>query len=253
MCYAVAPEDALMTAPRVLLLQARDLDDPMIGQERDCFVRAADLPDDHVSAHCLCQSTPSIAELRRHDAVMIGGSGSYYVTKGDLPDFERFHELLREIVAARQPMFASCFGYQSLVAALGGEVIYDPQHTEVGTYELTLTDAGRADPLFGSLPERFNAQMGRKDRATRHPGEWANLASSALCPLQGFRVPGAPIWASQFHPELGRASNLARYEYYLPGYRAVMSEEEIQATLERFQESPEASGLLRRFVELVIG
>ena len=242
-----------MSAPRVMLLQARDPDDPMLDQERRCFVETTGLADAKIRAHNLCQGPPSLAEVRRHDAVMVGGAGAFYVSRGNLPHFERFLELLRQIVQARHPMFASCFGYQSMVEAHGGEVIDDHEHTEVGTFELELTDAGREDPLFGALPERFNAQMGRKDRAARHPDGWANLASSALCPLQGFRVPDAPIWAAQFHPELDRATNLERYEHYLPGYRAVMSEAEIQTVLDTFHTSPEASGLLARFIKLVFG
>ncbi len=38
------------------------------------------------------------------------------------------------------------------IDALGGDVIHDPDNTEVGTFEVELTDAGRQDPLFGDLP-----------------------------------------------------------------------------------------------------
>jgi len=243
----------MMTAPTVLLLQARVPEDPMLDQERRCFASTSGLSEEKLKTHDLCQGPPSLAEVRRHDAVMVGGAGDYYVSKGNLPHFEGFLDLLRAIVDTRHPMFASCFGYGCLVQALGGEVIHDPEHTEVGTFELTLTEAGRADELFKALPDRFWAQMGRKDRSARHPHDWPALARSATCPFQGLRVPDAPIWASQFHPELDLDTNLERYRHYLPSYARHMSEAEIQKVIDGFCASPQASSLLRRFIELVFG
>jgi GMP synthase (glutamine-hydrolysing) len=237
--------------PKILLLQARNADDPMAAHEHKCFVGQTGLPEGKVVVHDLCAGPPSLTKVRGHDAVMVGGSGDYYVSDRNLPRFEAFLDLLREIVAARHPTFASCFGYQSLVAALGGAVARDVSNTEVGTYVLTLTTDGRADELFGELPDRFNAQLGRKDRAVRLPEGIPNLASSQACPFQALRVPGASIWATQFHPELDRATNADRYLHYLEGYAAHMSDEDRANALDRFRDSPETSGLLRRFVELI--
>jgi GMP synthase (glutamine-hydrolysing) len=237
--------------PKILLLQARNAEDPMAAHEHRCFVNQTGLPIGNVVVHDLCGGPPSLAGVRGYDALMVGGSGDYYVSDGNLPHFESFLDLLQEVVAARHPTFASCFGYQSLVAALGGEVFKDVSNTEVGTYVLTLTTDGRADELFGELPDRFNAQLGRKDRAFRHPDGIPNLASSESNPFQALRVPGAPIWATQFHPELDRDTNADRYLHYLEGYAAHMSDEDRANALDRFRDSPETSGLLRRFVELV--
>jgi GMP synthase (glutamine-hydrolysing) len=170
-----------------------------------------------------------------------------------MPHFDPLLELLREIAEARHPMFASCFGYQCLVEALGGEIIHDPENIEVGTFELSLTGPGSDDPLLSTLPARFTAQMGHKDRASAHPPGCANLAASERSPFQAFRIPDAPIWATQFHPELSGAANLARYKYYLNGYASHLSKSEVQATFDRFQPSPEASHLLKDFVKLVFG
>ena len=238
--------------PTILLLQARHADDPMAAHEWTCFVERTGLSATNVVTHDLLEGPPSVSRVREFDALMVGGSGDYYVSQGNLPAFAGFLQLLREIVRVGHPTFASCFGYQSYVVALGGEVVYDVDNTEVGTYELTLTADGLSDQLFGSLPDRFCAQLGHKDRAVRHPEGIPNLASSAVSPLQALRVPGQPIWASQFHPELDRLTNRERYRHYLESYAAHMSAEEREHALERFQDSPEASGLLRRFVELVL-
>ena len=182
---------------------------------------------------------------------LIGGAGDFYVSKRDLPSHEAFVYFLREVADSGVPVFASCFGYQYLVEALEGEIVHDPDNTEVGTYELRLTEEGRRDPVFSILPEVFRAQLGRKDRAVRHPEGVPNLASSERCPFQGLKVPGRPVWASQFHPELDGETNRHRYLNYLDGYSGSMSEAERAEALERFQESPETLGLLRRFVDVV--
>lgn len=237
---------------RILLLQARLSDDPMAEQEHRCFVSRTGLPREAIACHDLCAGPPTIAELERHDALMVGGSGEFYISKENLPEFDAFMEFLREVVERGRPAFFSCFGYQSLVRALGGSLIHDPPSAEVGTYELTLTEPGKADPLFGYLPERFMAQMGHKDRASRVPDGTLNLASSERSPYQALCIPGKPIWATQFHPELDRSTNLERFNRYQDKY-GPLSGEECDAVRARFGDSPEASTLLSRFLELVFG
>ena len=236
---------------KLLLLQARLANDPMREHERACFVRATGLPRENVVAFDLCDRVPTLGEIRRFDALTVGGSGDYDVTKRNLTGFARLLETLREVGAIGHPTFASCFGYQLLVHALGGEIIHDPQRTEVGSYEIVLTAEGRGDELFTVLPDRCWAQLGHKERASRHPDGIPNLAASELSPFQALRLPGKPVWASQFHPELDRETNLDRFRYYQSGYAKYMSEEECAKAPERFRDSPEVSSLLSRFLELV--
>ena len=182
---------------------------------------------------------------------MVGGSGDFYVSKRNLPHFDATLDLLREVVEVGHPTFGSCFGYQLLISALGGEVIFDPDRTEVGTFELELTSAAKDDPLFSLLPPSFQTQMGHKDRALSHPDGVPNLASSERCPLQALRLPNKPIWAAQFHPELDLEGNRVRYRHYLDGYMPHMTPERRDEVLSGFQESPEASQILRYFLDLV--
>jgi GMP synthase (glutamine-hydrolysing) len=182
---------------------------------------------------------------------MMGGSGDFYVSKRNLPGFERLLETLAEVVEVAHPTFASCFGFQCLVEALGGEIVHDPENTEVGTFELELTENGRHDPLIGILPDTFLAQLGRKDRASRLPESCRCLARSHQIPYQAFSIPDTPVWAFQFHPELDKGDNLERFNRYWEGYAPHMSLEERERTLARFRESPETEKLLSRFTELV--
>lgn len=236
---------------RFLLLQIRDYDDPVIEEERASFAEKAGLEVDQISLHSLLDGPPTRADVEACNALLVGGSGDYYVSKGHMPRFEELMRFFIEVVDRGYPMFASCFGFQLLVRALGGEIVHDPANTELGTLELELTEAGLRDPLMGTLPARFNAQFGHKDRAERLPEGFENLASSRLCRFQAFRVPDQPIWATQFHPELDGHTNRGRYLRYLEGYAEHLSKEEQQKALENYGDSPETESLLERFVELV--
>lgn len=240
-------------ALRFLLLQARESDDPMLGRERRSFAEHLDVEEERIVPLNVLDGPTAAADLGRADALVIGGSGDYYVSKDHLPHAESVYDLLREVAERGHPTFASCFGFQLMVRALGGDVVHDPATTEVGTLELELTPEGREDELLGQLPERFEAQFGRKDRALSMPPGIPSLAASALNPHQALRLPGRPVWATQFHPELTGDENRARFERYHYGYGASMTPEEHAAALERFRPSPDANTLLRRFVRLVFG
>ncbi len=236
---------------KMLLLQARNDDDPMRGQEHECFAQRSGLELEQVVCHDLLAGAPSKSEFKKYDVISVGGSGDYYVSKGNLPHFEGFMDCLREIVVEGQPTFSSCYGFQAMARALGGEVIFDPENTEVGTYELELTAAGKEDPLFGNLPQKFMAQLGHKDRVVTLPDGFEHLAQSPLCPLQAFKVKDKPIWAAQFHPELDHLTNKHRFTYYIDGYINSMPGATKENVLSRFVPSPESSDLLKSFVALI--
>lgn len=236
---------------QILLLQARYPDDPARSEEIDSFARASGLEREAWIPHDLLAGPPAAEAVDDCDALMIGGAGDFYLSQGDLPHLETTLEFLRQIVEDGRPMFASCFGYQCLVLALGGEIVFDPQNAEVGTYPLRTTEHARTDPLFSLLPETFEAQLGHKDRAVHAPTGTYNLAFSERCAHQALRVPDRPVWATQFHPELDGETNLRRFEIYLEGYSEHLSPEEQDRAHLRFRDSPDTWKLLPRFLELV--
>ena len=237
-------------APRILLLQARNADDPAREDERRSFAAKALLPVDHFVAHDLLNGPPSMEQVNTCDALMVGGSGDYYVSKKNLPEFPATMDFFRRIVSMGYPVLASCFGFHLLAHALGGEVVYDLESMEVGTFDLTLSDAGAEDELFCCMPRYFPAQLGHKDRVVRLPDCCVSLASSQKVSYQAFRVLGQPIWATQFHPELDVEENRKRFRQYVAGYATFMSDEEREQTLSKFRDSPETSALIRRFLEI---
>jgi GMP synthase (glutamine-hydrolysing) len=235
--------------PVFRLLQARHADDPVRQEECVSFAARlgvpleAVLPFDLLAGDCTAERAQEGV-----DAVLVGGSGKFSIYDAEtwlVP----FIDTLGALAEADVPMFASCFGFQGLVMALGGEVVNDEANAEVGTFELTLTDDAAADPLFGHLPRSFPAQLGHKDRATRLPEGAILLASSARCPYQALRY-GQNVYATQFHPELDRDDNRFRFSRYLDDYAKVFGRDEAQHMLDSFQPTPDADGLLAGFLHL---
>jgi GMP synthase (glutamine-hydrolysing) len=238
---------------RLLLIQARLSTDPVLPEERRSFADAARVPLEAVESwNVVDRGAPRSDALKTYDGFLVGGSGDFLVSERNMPYIEETLRFLVEVVELGTPMFASCFGFQCLVEALGGTVVYDPDHAEVGTYDVTLTEEGKEDLLFGQLSSPFAAQLGRKDRADGLPEGVVNLAFSEACPSQAFRVLGRPVWASQFHPELTEETNRGRFYRYLRNYRNVMGPGALRDTAASFRPSPEPGRLLSRFVCSVI-
>jgi GMP synthase (glutamine-hydrolysing) len=229
---------------RLLILQSRFASDPMLEHERGCFIAATSCNVEELHFRNVMGGVPSVDEVTAYDAVIIGGSGDFSVVERDQPFFEPMAGLLRGLVDVSFPTFGCCFGFQLLVNAMGGTVVRDPEASELGSFDVELTDEGVRDPLFGQLPRTFVAQMGHFDRAEELPTGVQNLASSRRCGFQALRVPGAPIWATQFHPELDEQGNRDRCVAYVEefgqseGYQALPS--------------PEALTILPKFLGLAV-
>ncbi|MEQ8786886.1 MAG: type 1 glutamine amidotransferase [Pirellulaceae bacterium] len=236
---------------RFLLLQVRNADDPMRRQEVDCFARALNTSVRQIGVFDLLAGVPSRRELDAVDMVLLGGSGDYSVAKGG-PWIEPALVAMRELHDEAKPTFASCWGFQAMAKALGGEVVHDLDRAEIGTNPVQLTDAGRHDPVFGKLPDPFAAVMGHEDIVERLPPDALLLASTDRVIHQAFTFPGKPIYCTQFHPELNRQGLLERLRAY-PRY----VEQIAGVTADQFEarcgECDTTEQILRRFVRLVFG
>jgi GMP synthase (glutamine-hydrolysing) len=238
-----------------LLLQARNLGDAMLAHEVNCFSTAMGLADGELVAINVCERLPTPTELRSCAAILIGGSGDYSVLDDDGWIRAFVNWVREEIVLSGKPTFASCFGFQILVLAIGGRMIRDPRNMELGTFGLALTPAAVDDPLFKALPQVFDAQVGHKDRATVLPDGVHALAGSALCPLHAFRVGHLPIWATQFHPELNELTMADRFRRYRAAYGPPGPDTDTsadEAFLGALRPTDEASLLLGLFTRWVV-
>ncbi len=237
---------------RYRLLQARVPGDLAAADERLSFALRLGVPLESVEPFDMLsgETTPETA-TSGVDALLVGGSGHFSVN-GTEPWVRGFIDTMGAVADSGFPTFASCFGFQGLVVALGGEVIQDAAAAEVGSFVIDLAEAASADPVFGHLPQSFVAQLGHKDRASRLPEGVTHLAFSERCPYQAFRLPGKPVYATQFHPELTGPENRERYRRYLKTYEKAFGTGEAKTILESFEDSPEANTLLAKYVEEIL-
>ncbi len=158
--------------------------------------------------------------------------------------------LLDGVLARDVPLLGACYGVGTLGVHQGGVV--DRAYGEsAGPIEVSLTDAGRADPLVraAGLPDRFTAFVGHKEAVRALPPHAVLLATGTASPVQMFRI-GTRQYATQFHPELdppGLAQRLDAYRdhgYFEPDELAHLLE--VIATVD----VGAAGGVLRGFVEL---
>jgi GMP synthase (glutamine-hydrolysing) len=234
---------------RYRLLQARIAGDPVREEEQLAFAARLEVdPPAIVPFDLLTEEINLQTVTEGVDAVLVGGSGAYSVLHDEVW-LRQFIDVMGAIAEAGFPTFASCFGFQAMVLALGGEIRSDKGGAEVGSFEVFLADAGFEDPLFRHLPERFVAQQGHKVHASRIPTQTVNLARSKRCAYQAIRVVGKPVYATQFHAELTREDNLTRFRRYFDMYSNAYGSSRAHEMLDAFRPSPEANGLLRRFRE----
>lgn len=222
----------------------------MASQELRCFQESALLPG-LTKVHAA--DTPLDDRLLdSYDLFFFGGSGAYSVldTHGWVRNMLDF---LVKVVDAKKPAWASCFGFQGLALALGGEVNRDDARQELGAFPIDLTETGRRDALFSTLPDTFPAQLGHHDHVDRLPSGVTLLATGRKIHNQAFKVDGAPFWASQFHPELRKATTIERWNYYREHYADAEQAAQIDALFASSPDTEVVQGVLASFVRLVGG
>jgi GMP synthase (glutamine-hydrolysing) len=155
--------------------------------------------------------------------------------------------LIGRVVDRDFPFLGCCYGVGTLGSVIGAAV--DRTYSEpVGAVTVTLTPAGRDDPLFAELPDVFDAYGGHKEAATSLPAHVVCLASSPDCPVQAFRI-GTNVYATQFHPELDVDGICTRIDVYKNhGYFAPETAESLKGAAQQ-REIEYPPSILRRFAE----
>ena len=234
---------------RFRLLQVRNPDDLMREHEVASFARTLETTPEQIRVFDLLQGRLTDQLFSETDMFLLGGSG-HYSAAGDDEWLQKALGLLRQIHSAGKPTFASCWGFQAMARAMGGRVLKDLSHAEVGTHQLFLSEAGKTDPVFGPLGEMFCGQMGHEDFVVELPRGATLLASSARVENQAYRFDDAPIYCTQFHPELNcrdLSRRVANYPKYIRRIAGVPPEQ----FPDMIWETPETEDLLKRFVRMV--
>jgi len=139
-------------------------------------------------------------ELGDADALVVLGGEAAANDDADYPWLPATRALIATTVAAGRPFLGICLGHQLAAAALGGRAGPNPGGHATGLTPVTLTDAGRSDPLLHAF-DGARAVQWNNDIALELPADAVVLATAPDGSPQAVRFAPA-AYGVQFHPEI---------------------------------------------------
>ncbi len=241
-------------AKPILIMQLRP-EDETSDNEFEAFLKYGEISSDEVKRLRIEKNgIPEDLSLDDYCGIIVGGSPFDISTPANEKTAIQkkiesdFIQLFDNIIAEDFPFLGACSGNGLLGSYLGTPI--SKKHGEpVGCYKLTITDAGKLDPLLSGFPEQVDVLLGHKEACDNVPAQATLLMTSASCPVQMFRVK-QNIYATQFHPEGDSEGFIVRINTYKNhGYFEPHEEQQlIQAVSNK--PTPHAQQVLKRFVEL---
>lgn len=233
-----------------LLLATRD-HDQAAAAEYQSVLRHAGLAPEHLE-HRRVESAP-LGEINFSDysGIILGGSGFNISDEIKSETQQRVEAELAavvdRVVDTDFPFLGMCYGVGTVTTHLGGTV--DRTYTEaVGAIPVSLTAAGREDPLLDGVSPVFHAFVGHKEACNGTPPGVELLATGVDCPVQMYRV-GDHVYVTQFHPELDADDLAARMRIYQhAGYFAPSELDELIAMAQSSAVNGEQHLVLANFV-----
>lgn len=183
-----------------------------------------------------------------HSAAVV--TGSWAMVTDLLPWSEATAAWIRQAMGLGMPLFGVCYGHQLMAHALGGRAGYHPAGIEVGCQQIDLLPAAAADPLLQALPSRFGAHLTHRQTVLALPVGAQVLARSAHDAHQIVRY-GPHAVSTQFHPEFTPRISAACVARRAEQLRSEGRDPD--ALLAGLHDTPEARGLLQRFVRAYAG
>ncbi|MCP4001863.1 MAG: type 1 glutamine amidotransferase [Gammaproteobacteria bacterium] len=188
--------------------------------------------------------------IEGYDALFVGGASEASVLEPDTYNFVNPSiRLLQHCINNTFPVFASCFGFQLAILALGGTIIRDLADFEMGTPPILLTDEAASDTLFHDVADKFPAVSVHKERAIELPKQCQLLAYTEAC-IHAFKVINKPFWGFQFHPEVNRATLIERLTIFKNHYTD--GDDHLEKVLQAALETPESNRLVKKFIDRVL-
>jgi GMP synthase (glutamine-hydrolysing) len=152
---------------------------------RECQVYSEIIPSTMPAAEILARKPAAV--------ILSGGPASVYAP-GAPPSPDG-------LLTAGIPVLGICYGFQLMVAGLGGTV----QRTgggEYGATALAATAAAKGSALLGGLPPRQQVWMSHGDTCAVAPPGFTVTASTAGTPVAAAEDRARQLYGVQFHPEV---------------------------------------------------
>ena len=192
-------------------------------------------------------------ELDRYSGIIVGGSPFDISTpsaeKSEIQTEieEGFRHLFDQIVP-RDFSFLGCCSGNGLLGSYCGVSISSRYAEPVGGVNVSITEAGRQDPLLQGMPDTIRVMLGHKEACDSVPPQACLLVTGEDCPVQMFRL-GQNVYATQFHPEADAAGFIVRiHAYKHHGYFAAEMADELIARISK-EDAPYPRLMLKRFVQ----
>ena len=157
------------------------------------------LQEYHITCDTINVEAEAVPDPTPYDAIIVFGGSQQAYDDERYPYFVQEKLMLRKAIEQNMPFLGLCLGGQLLAAVLGAPV---KRHTitEIGFFDVPLTEAGQADPLFAGLPSAPKVFHWHEDIFDLPQGATL-LASTETTPNQAFRF-GEHIYGLQYHIEL---------------------------------------------------
>lgn len=236
---------------RFLVIQLRP-EDKAADNELEAFMQFGGLEADEI--HRIQADREPIPEMNveNYAAIIIGGGPSNVSDKDKNKDLRRMEDginsVLDQVTKKDIPYLGACYGFGALIAHQGSVISKDKYSEQVGAMSVSLTPAGKIDPLLIDLPEEFRVFGGHKEACQSLPAGMVLLAGSADCPVQMVKLKNN-IYATQFHPELDTHGIMVRIHVYKnAGYFPPESADALIESVRREKVTVPVS-ILQRFVD----
>lgn len=238
--------------PKPFLIMQLRPEDATADSEFAAILRYGGLEEQDVVRRRVEQTGLPGIDLDDYAAIIVGGSpfdiSTPALQKSDIQkqietDFAR---LFDDVVDQDFPFLGACSG-NGLLGSYCGATISRRFAEPVGGVDISITDAGKADPLLHALPDVFRALVGHKEACDNTPPGAVLLAKSPTCQVQMFRLRNN-IYATQFHPESDCDEFILRIKVYKNNGYFPPSTAEHLIDIIKNERTPVAHEILKRFV-----